>query len=1772
MRDDTGTNQVDIRLKADRTLFLWPIGDAAPVQIGSASSALALDTWYRVGIHTNNTGATATVTAYLDGTSFASGNLNTSGANVRTDNARFGVVNTSTCEVFYDDIIINDNTGSRENGMPGDVKLAYLRPNAAGDNNGALSGDYTSIDETVPDDATTVAILDANNDILDVNVEAPSVYGIDPWDTIKFVAVGVREAATTAASESWQARIKSASGGTVSSSATTTHDDTTYKTNGDGAPRNYKLVSYTDPTTTAAWTVTGTNSLDNMQIGIIAIDATPDIQVTALWAVVAYVAETQPSPSQNTYRLYEDGTETASTAIAAQDTNITRNVTANSNLQLRDRLQQTTGAAGASTDDYQLQYSKNGGAWTNVTTSSTSVKGFDSASLTDGGATTNRLGAGGNELFGDNFNNTTRNTIKWTQFGTATVPSETGTVLQYATSTTAGYGGYTTIDQFNLTGSSMSIQVVDAGNQALASLEVNPIQVIKTADTNNKLFWLITGGNLRPYKKVSGVTTALATNLTFSATTHKYLRIRELSGTTYWEYSADRFTWTTHHSEANPITITSVYQETTVGTWAAEASGTNVQFDDFKVMADGSFIAGEISEDGLVDDLNLTLSNYTELLNSLTLISADLANNDTLDFRVLTNGVVAGSRTETLRPNAAGDAQTWAVTGASAHVATNDDLTTTYLRNNTASPFEADLNLDASALVVAEIVGIDVRFQARTETSAVGQVQVGVRLSSTNSLGTNVTAIPITETSFKSSDISRPGGGSWTVADLANLQVVAIGDNNSGTAVRVTELYVDVRYRTNPRITVSKPATTTTQTTTGKARITASTTQTITGKARITATASQTITGKARITTTVTQTQLGKARITAASTQTQTGKARVTASTTQTQTGKGRITASATRTQDGKARITATSTQTQTGRGRITQTAGNPYFVTQSSTVGSTEDYKGFGYSGNQRKIGKDSSGRLFITYRKYSSAVYQIFVDYSDNGSTWTSVRVADITTAHQRVSSLAIGSDDAVHVVWYGKDPSNTGTDQRQIKYAKSTDNGATYSSWVSVGGDVSGYASQTLWQEHPCVFVDSQNPNNLYVVWEGRDSVNTSSQHVKFSKSTDGGTTWSAWANIGTNGSRPGITKTGNGILHVVYYSSSGSPLNSAIQGQHIYSSDEGATWSSNTIIGDTGYDSRHQSLIRDNNSLHVAYRQIDVANSTSQIRYSMFDGSTWSAPVIISQSPGSVWQFFPHIGLIKGQPTVLWFETTDGATYPSEDPTTGNIYISRKYNGSWTIRQALATTDADLYPYINKDSLDLAYSTNTASPYSIKYLKLGEHGLGSQSGKARITNTATKTQGGKSRIQVATTSTQLGKARLTATSLQTQTGKSRIQITSTQTQTGKANIAGGVAQTQTGKARVTAATTQIQTGKANIFKTTTQTTTGVANIIPNDTLVDSYSESNVDENGALDITYSKEGQSFTGIGGTITRAKFYLKKSGTPAVNMVAKLYAHSGTFGASGSKPTGTALATSDTVSTTTLTASSQLITFNFTGAERYLMTNATKYFIILEATLTDDSVRIGIDYSSATHPGRGVTYDTDWLDYFDHAFYVYAIAITTQTQTGKARVTVSTTKTQSGIARVTASTVKTILGKARVTATATQTVTGKARITAIASQTQLGKARVAVLSTQTTTGKARITAATVQTQTGKARVSTTAIQTVTGKARIAKIVEQTITGKANIVISTVTTTKTTTGKARIASVATQTITGKASISSNVLPPATKTILVDGKYLAYRVTPQFYIRL
>ncbi len=166
-----------------------------------------------------------------------------------------------------------------------------------------------------------------------------------------------------------------------------------------------------------------------------------------------------------------------------------------------------------------------------------------------------------------------------------------------------------------------------------------------------------------------------------------------------------------------------------------------------------------------------------------------------------------------------------------------------------------------------------------------------------------------------------------------------------------------------------------------------------------------------------------------------------------------------------------------------------------------------------------------------------------------------------------------------------------------------------------------------------------------------------------------------------------------------------------------------------------------------------------------------------------------------------------------------------------------------------------------------------------------------------------------------------------------------------------------------------------------------------VIDSYSETNNSNDEFIDGVSgdtSGIGQSFTGNGQILDSCKWFIKKQGSPTGNATAKIYAHSGVFGTS-SVPTGAAIATSDNFDVATLTGTYALATFNFSGANRITLTNATKYVVTFEFTGGNgsNSIVIADDSTSPAHAGNSSFFVVAgaWAAtaVADMCFYVYGV-------------------------------------------------------------------------------------------------------------------------------------------------------------------------------------------
>lgn len=167
-----------------------------------------------------------------------------------------------------------------------------------------------------------------------------------------------------------------------------------------------------------------------------------------------------------------------------------------------------------------------------------------------------------------------------------------------------------------------------------------------------------------------------------------------------------------------------------------------------------------------------------------------------------------------------------------------------------------------------------------------------------------------------------------------------------------------------------------------------------------------------------------------------------------------------------------------------------------------------------------------------------------------------------------------------------------------------------------------------------------------------------------------------------------------------------------------------------------------------------------------------------------------------------------------------------------------------------------------------------------------------------------------------------------------------------------------------------------------------------LISSYSESQQDTTSALFAgAVISIGQSFQNVVPVVLQScKFYLKKLGAPTGNMTAQLYASTGVLG-STSKPTGSALATSQNVDVSTLTTGFQLINFNFIGINGLTLSALTNYVIVVTYNGGDGSnnVIVGLDGSSPSHAGNESTSgdNISWTAFAgsDVCFYIYGAIV-----------------------------------------------------------------------------------------------------------------------------------------------------------------------------------------
>jgi hypothetical protein len=152
----------------------------------------------------------------------------------------------------------------------------------------------------------------------------------------------------------------------------------------------------------------------------------------------------------------------------------------------------------------------------------------------------------------DNFNDNSTDTSKWLSFGTC---QEVNRRLElHITGLSRSASGYVSTVAYDLTGSSFKIKVLQTLRAVLGARTF--LRAFVTEDVD-EVGILVENGMLYCGQTVGGTRTQLA-SVPYEPARHLWWRLRENSGTTYWETSGDGKRWHVLVSKVSPLQLTAV--------------------------------------------------------------------------------------------------------------------------------------------------------------------------------------------------------------------------------------------------------------------------------------------------------------------------------------------------------------------------------------------------------------------------------------------------------------------------------------------------------------------------------------------------------------------------------------------------------------------------------------------------------------------------------------------------------------------------------------------------------------------------------------------------------------------------------------------------------------------------------------------------------------------------------------------------------------------------------------------------------------------------------------------------------------------------------------------------------------------------------------------------------------------------------------------------------------------------------------------------------------
>ena len=363
------------------------------------------------------------------------------------------------------------------------------------------------------------------------------------------------------------------------------------------------------------------------------------------------------------------------------------------------------------------------------------------------------------------------------------------------------------------------------------------------------------------------------------------------------------------------------------------------------------------------------------------------------------------------------------------------------------------------------------------------------------------------------------------------------------------------------------------------------------------------------------------------------------------------------------------------------------------------------------------------------------------DGGSTWQRVTVPGLTRCsggnYDRASDpwVSFGPTGVLYAISLSFDFFDT---HNAIIASRSTDGGNTWGPPVEITAD------NTNGLDKESITADPSHPNVVYAAWDrllspgkslhasdqGFFNARSFTSQTFFSRSNDGGLTWSQPTQIYTDSSFGGsigsiirVLPDGTLLDGLVTYGNAAWKGGKCASISVLRSTDGGATWSSKptivspltcTYVGahdpDTGALVRSGGLIDiavDGNNVYTAWEDGTASGpTTGHILFSQSTdgGVTWSAPTVINKTTGGVDAFIPTIAVNSNHVVgVTYYDFRNNTPGGSAD------------TDVWLVRCTASCTNAGNWTETHVDgSFDLRQAPNARGEFVGDYEGLTTNG--------------------------------------------------------------------------------------------------------------------------------------------------------------------------------------------------------------------------------------------------------------------------------------------------------------------------------------------------------------------------------------------------------------------------------------------------------------------------